>query len=156
MHHETAMGQCAYFSYVLLSYFFWCGLVSDMFVLVWRILAYKRQQRQPPEYSAFQILVESGVWQYQTVCDPMSLTLKFLAGNLLASRKDYCFFFPPKKQCFKFRNLFFLVYKDTFIYIINLEELKKLNWLRFLCVFKDMVVERSKNILKICPNLLHF
>ena len=35
--------------------------------------------------------------------------------------------------------------------------LKKQNLVAFfLCVFKSMVVERSKNILKICPNLLHF
>ena len=40
------------------------SLFGDMFVLVWRILAYEqRRQRQPPEYRAFQILVLSGVWQ---------------------------------------------------------------------------------------------
>ena len=54
----------------------------------------------------------------------------------------------------KFRNQF-VFYKDTFIYHLNLKELKK-KWLRVFVCFKDMVVERSKNILKICPNLLHF
>ena len=40
-----------------------------------------------------------------------------------------------QKQCFKFRNHFFF-YKDTFIYHINLEKLKKnKTWLRFFCVF---------------------
>ena len=80
------------------------------------------------------------------------LLLMFLSGNLLASRKDYWFFL--KNSALNLGTIFF--YKDAFIYHINLEELKNKIWLRFLCVFKDMFVERSKNILKICPNLLHF
>ena len=48
-----------------------------------------------------------------------------------------------QNQCFKFRNHF--CYKDTFIYHINLEDLKKQNFVAFfVCVFKDMVVERKK------------
>ena len=81
----------------------------------------------------------------------------FLSGNLLASRKNYWIF--PKNSALKLGTYFFL-YKDTFIYHINLKDLKKQNLVAFLCVcvcvFEDMVVERSKNILNICPNLLHF
>ena len=86
-------------------------------------------------------------WHMKDICHT------FLSGNLLGSRKDYWFF--PKNSALNFWTIFFF-YKDTFIYHINLEELKNKTWLRFLCVFKDMFVERSKNILKICPNLLHF
>ena len=61
-----------------------------------------------------------------------------------------------QKQGFKFRNLFFF-YKDTFIYHINLEELKKQNLVACFCVFfKIWLWKEAKNILKICPNLLHF
>ena len=77
----------------------------------------------------------------------------FLSGNLLANRKDYWFF--PKNSALNLGTYFFF-YKETFIYHINLEELKNQTWLRFLCVFIDTVVERSKNILKICLNFLHF
>ena len=37
-----------------------------MFVLVWIVPASQRPTEQPSEYSALQILFESGVWQYDT------------------------------------------------------------------------------------------
>ena len=80
-------------------------------------------------------------------------TYMFLSGNLLASKKDY--WFLPKNSALNLGTYFF--FKDTFIYYINLEKPKKLNLVAiFLFVFEDMVVKKSKNILKICPNLLHF
>ena len=42
-----------------------------MFVLVWRILPYNGQ---PPEYRAFQILVESGVWLFNVMVFISGLT----------------------------------------------------------------------------------
>ena len=87
------------------------------------------------------------------ILDINNIHNEFLSGNLWASRKDYWFF--PKNSAVNLGTFFF--YKDIFIYHINLEELKKTKLgCVYLYVFKDMVVERSKHIQTICPNLLHF
>ena len=79
---------------------------------------------------------------------------KLLSGNLLASKKDY-WFLPKNSDIILGSNSFF--YKDIFIYHIKSAEPKKKLGCVFFCVFfKDIVVERSKTILKIGPNLLHF
>ena len=45
-----------------------------------------------------------------------------------------------QKQCFKFRNLFFLFDKVTFIYQINLEELEKTKLGSVFCVFLKILL----------------
>ena len=54
----------------------------------------------------------------------------FLRGTLLASRKDYWFF--PKNSALNLGTFFFL-HKDTFIYHMNLEKLKKNLVAFFVC-----------------------
>ena len=78
-------------------------------------------------------------------CSQFSLKLLSLKLFLFSKLVTYVLVWEPvskqkrlfvhsQKQCFKFRYLFF--YKDTFIYHINLEELKKQNFVAFiLCVF---------------------
>ena len=57
----------------------------------------------------------------------------------------------PQKQYFKFRKLF-LFYKDTFIYHINLEELKKKKLVCVFCVFlKIWLWKEAKISLKSVP-----
>jgi hypothetical protein len=76
----------------------------------------------------------------------MTQLLKFLSGNLLASRKDYWFF--PKNSALNLGTYFFFFYKDTFIYHINLEGLKKQNLVAFFCVFLKIWLCKEAKISK--------
>ena len=69
------------------------------------------------------------------------MLLMFLSGNLLARRKDYWFF--PKNSALNLGTYFF---KDTFIYHINLEELKKTKLGCVFCVFLKIWLWKEANI----------
>ena len=75
-----------------------------------------------------------GLWtEHQSAGELLVLQPVYvLVWEPVSKQKILCVLSP--KQCFKIRNLF-LSYKDTFIYHINLEDLKKQNLMGFLCVF---------------------